>query len=224
MELFIILCGKAGIIHMMHLVRKIGEVGIGNCILGGMKRERYKILHKKYQFDSWHISPYEFKKYLQDTAAYVNANKANVVVDVGCGLGELLQHINAGIKVGFDIHEEPVRAARMLNKGNVIYNVGSLDEVNLEEPIDYLITLGFMHGSTEETWKPCYHNAAKRNDIRHFIVDTVPEGYENAHYLDFSKILPEDYKLVDKMGPFLGGRFIEVYGKEKCVKKITKCT
>lgn len=54
---------------MIHLLRKIGEVGIINCILGGVKRERYKRLCKKYHFDSWHITPYELRKYLQDTVA-----------------------------------------------------------------------------------------------------------------------------------------------------------
>lgn len=198
----------------MHLVRKIREVGIINCILGGIKREKYKVLCKKYHFDSWHIAPYELRKYLQATAAYVNEKKADVVVDIGCGLGEMLRHINAGIRIGFDIHEEPVKVARMLCKDNVIYQMGSFDEVNLNEPIDYLITLGFMHGGTEETWRSCYHNIAKRNDVRHFLVDTVPEGYDGAHYLNFSNILPDNYKLINKMGPFLGGRFIEVYEKE----------
>lgn len=199
---------------MIHLLRKIGEVGIINCILGGVKRERYKRLCKKYHFDSWHITPYELRKYLQDTVAYVNEKKADVVVDIGCGLGEMLRHINARKRVGFDIHEEPNRVARMLHKGNVIYHVGSFDEVNLEETIEYLITLNFMHGSTEETWRDCYHDIAKRNDIRHILIDTVPEGYNGAHYLNFSMILPDNYKLIDKMGPFLGGRFIEVYEKK----------
>lgn len=200
---------------MIHLFRKIREVGIINCLLGGIKRERYKRLCKKYHIDRWHVSPYELRKYVQVTAEYVNSKKVDVVVDIGCGLGEMLRHINAETRIGIDDQEEVIKVARMLDKGNITYNVGSFDTVNMTSPIDYLITLGFMHGSTEETWKSCYHDIAKRNEIRHFIVDTIPEGYDGAHYLDFRIILPDNYKLIDKMGPFLGGRFIEVYEKQE---------
>ena len=199
---------------MMHLFRKISEVGIMNCILGGIKQEHYKKLCKKYQIDRWHVSPYELRKYIQVTAQYVNAKKADVVVDIGCGFGEMLRHIKAETRVGFDVQEELIKVAGMLSKGKVTYHVGSFDNVNMKTPIDYLITLNFMHGSTEETWKAAYHEIAGRNEIRHFIVDTIPEGYDGAHYLDFTSILPDTYKLIDKMGPFLGGRFVEVYEKE----------
>lgn len=199
---------------MIHLFRKVREVGIINCMLGGIKREKHIRLCKKYHIDSWHVSPYELRKYVQVTATYVNSKKADVVVDIGCGLGEMLRHINADIKVGFDVQEEVIKVAKMLSKDNITYSVGSFDKVNMSVPIDYLITLNFMHGSTAETWKSCYHDIAKRNEIRHFIIDTVPEGYDGAHYLDFRIILPDDYKLIDRMGPYLGGRFIEVYEKE----------
>ncbi len=199
---------------MIKLSRKVEEVGIKNCILGAVKRERYKRLCQKYHLDSWHISPYELRKYLQATAEYVNAKNADVVVDIGCGLGEMLRHISARERIGFDLHEELIKAAGMLSKGDIIYRVGSFDEVNIEKPVDYLITLGFMHGSREETWRSCYHDIAERNDIKHFIIDTLPEGYNGACYLDFSQILPKAYGLIDKMGPFLSGRFIEVYEKK----------
>ncbi len=198
---------------MNNLVRKVQEVGIVNTVVGGVKREYYKKLQKKYHFDTWHISPYELRKYIQAAAAYINEKNADVVVDVGCGLGEMLRHTNAKVRIGFDIHEETIEAAEMLSKGDIIFHTGTFDEVNIKEPIDYLITLGFMHGSTEETWAPCYHDIAKRNEIKHFIIDTVPEE-GGSHFLDFNKILPDEYKLIDKMGPFLSGRFIEIYEKE----------
>ncbi len=125
----------------------------------------------------------------------------------------MLRHINAGDRIGYDLGEEPIQAARVLSKGDIKFYVGSFDEVNLEKTIDYLITLGFTHGSSEETWKSCYYGVAIRNDIRHFVVDTVPEGWDGAHHLDYSLILPENYKLIDTMGPFLGGRVVEVYEK-----------
>ena len=39
------------------------------------------------------------------------------------------------------------------------------------------------------------------------------------HILNYRIILPDNYKLVDRIGPFLGGRFLEVYRKENQVTK-----
>ena len=199
---------------MKHLFSKIKEVGIVNCIVGFLKREKYKRMQKVYHFDSCHISPYELRKYLQVIAAYINEKKANVVVDIGCGLGGMLRRIKAENRVGIDVHEEVISAAKKLSNEDITYQVGSFQELQMEKPIDYLVTLGFMHGGTEETWRTPYRDVAKRNHVRHFIVDTVPEEGD-SHHLNFSDILPDHYRLVDKMGPFLGGRYIEVYELDK---------
>lgn len=55
---------------------------------------------------------------------------------------------------------------------------------------------GFTHGGTEETWKEPYHNIAQKNDIRHFVVDTVPEDGP-SHFLNYRNILPKNYELID---------------------------
>ena len=193
--------------------KKIKEVGFKNCIWGVVIRERYKKLQKKYGFDTWHLSPYEWREYTQKTAAYINVHCADKVVDIGCGLGGLLRHINASTKIGMDIHEDVIQAARELSDESIAYKVGSFDELVGEEGIDYVITLGFTHGGTEETWKGSYHNVAQKNDIRHFVVDTVPEDGP-SHFLNYRDILPENYVMTDRMGPFLGGRCIEIWEKK----------
>ena len=200
-----------GIYGRVH--KKIQEVGLKNCIWGAVLREKYKRLQKKYGFDTWHFSPYEWREYSQKTAAYINAHRVKKVVDIGCGLGGLLQHIDAPTKIGMDIHEDVILAARELGDDSIIYRVGSFDEVTGEKDIDYLITLGFTHGGTEETWKETYHTIAERNDIRHFVVDTVPEDGP-SHFLNYRNILPENYEKIERMGPFLGGRCIEIWEKK----------
>lgn len=194
--------------------KKIKEVGIKNCIWGAVLREKYKRMQKKYEFDSWHLSPHEWREYSQKTAAYINAHHAEKVVDIGCGLGGLLRHIKAAARIGMDIHEEVVQAAGELSDDTILYRVGSFGELVGEEDIDYLITLGFTHGGTEEAWKEPYHTIAQENDIHHFIVDTVPEDGP-SHFLNYSKILPQNYEMIDRMGPFLGGRCIEIWEKKQ---------
>lgn len=193
--------------------RKVKEVGLINCVKGAVLRERYKKMQKKYGFDAWHISPYEWREYLQKTALYINAHDAKKVVDIGCGLGFLLQHVEADTRIGIDIHEDVILAAKELSGKTIAYQVGSFSEVIEEEGIDYLITLNFTHGGTEQIWKESYHMIAQKNDIRHFIVDTVPEDGP-SHFLNYREILPGNYIMTDRMGPFLGGRCVEIWEKQ----------
>lgn len=196
--------------------KKTKEVGFINCLLGAILRIRYIKMQKIYGFESWHFSPYEWREYLQATAKYINAHKAETVVDIGCGLGGLLRHINAATRIGIDMHEEVISAARKLSDRSIKYSVGCLGEVINEidgkKQIDYLITFGFTHGSREEKWIPLYRNVAEKHNIKHFAVDTVPEDGP-SHFLDYRKILPENYTLIERMGPFLGGRCVEIWEK-----------
>ncbi|MDE7021148.1 MAG: class I SAM-dependent methyltransferase [Lachnospiraceae bacterium] len=195
----------------MKLIRKIKEVGLKNVLVGGWKRIKYGKLIKKYHFDSWHLSPYEWKEYAQACVNYINADNGRTVVDIGCGLGGILQHVKAEKRIGLDLHEEVILAARELNDKTITWRTGSFDAL-VEKPVDYLVTLNFMHGGTEETWREPYHTAAKRNDVRRFIVDTVPEG-GGSHFLHWDKILPDNYRRAERLGPFLSGRYVEIWEK-----------
>lgn len=188
------------------------EVGFLRCILGLLKRERYRRMQKKYGFDPWHISPYELRKYVQEVSNYISLSGAEVVVDIGCGLGELLRSLpEVPVRAGYDINKNVLEAAETLG-GRICFEQGSFSEVRLEQPIDFLVTLNFMHGSPEEVWRPRYHEIAVKNEIRHFIVDTLI-GRKEGYSLDFRRILPENYERAGRLGPFRNGRFVEIYKK-----------
>ena len=195
----------------MKVVHKLKAVGPKNVALGFIRRVEYGKLVKKYHFDTWHLSPYEWKEYAQACVAYINAHGGKTVVDIGCGLGGVLRHVKADRRIGLDLHEEVVKAARELGGGDIAFATGSFDELE-EKQVDYLVTLNFMHGGTEDTWKEPYRKAAEQNGVRYFIVDTVPE-MGGSHCLDWGKILPENYGRMERMGPFAGGRYVEVWGR-----------
>lgn len=199
----------------MKIIRKIKEVGLKNVIIGSAKRIKYMKLIKKYHFDTWHLSPYEWREYAQACVEYINAHNCKTIVDIGCGLGEILQHVKADKKIGLDMQEEVIMAARELNDGSVHLETGSFDELT-EKPIDYLVTLGFMHGGTESVWIEPYRKTAEKNDVRHFIVDTVPDQAfgPTVHFLDWRKIMPDNYKRIERLGPFLSGRYLEIWEKQ----------
>lgn len=197
------------------MIRKLKEVGFRNVLVGGVKKVRYMQMINKYHFDPWHLSPYEWKEYAQACVRYLNTQNCKTVVDIGCGLGEILRHIKADKKIGLDLQEEVIMAARELNGEKIDFLAGSFGELT-EHPIDYLITLNFMHGRTEEEWAETYHTAAVQNDVAHFVVDTVPEKVFGpaTHSLDWGKILPDNYKRVERLGPFLSGRYVEVWERQ----------
>ena len=197
------------------MIRKLKEVGFKNVLVGGVKKVRYMQMINKYHFDPWHLSPYEWKEYAQACVRYLNTQNCKTVVDIGCGLGEILRHIKADKKIGLDLQEEVIMAARELNGGKIDFLAGSFGELT-EHPIDYLITLNFMHGRTEEEWAETYHTAAVQNDVAHFVVDTVPEKVfgPTTHSLDWGKILPDNYQRAERLGPFLSGRYVEVWERQ----------
>jgi len=204
----------------MKVIAKIKEVGLLNTIVGTIKREYYKKLQKQYGFYEWHISPYELREYAQVVAKYVNKSDCGngLIVDVGCGLGEVIANIDKDNRVGYDLDNTVIELAPSVHKREkVVFRTGSFEELCSDyekgTKIAYLITLAFMQGSTEDKWRDIYHKVAEHFDVEHFIIDTHKEGVNNAHRLDFSKILPADYVLKEKMGPYLSERFIEVYRK-----------
>ena len=98
----------------MKIIRKIKEVGLKNVIVGSIKRVKYEKLIRKYQFDSWHLSPYEWREYAQACVKYINTHECKTVVDIGCGLGGVLQHVKADKRIGLDEREEVIKADRDL--------------------------------------------------------------------------------------------------------------
>lgn len=209
---------------MSRLFDKISEVGLYNTVKGTLKREYYKILQRIHGFDSWHVSPYELRGYAHTVAKYVSNKDCgnNLIVDLGCGMGEIISNIRHSNRVGYDPDQKIISLAPVVHKWGsgkgVIFRHGSFDQLcdDYEKgtTVEYLITLAFMQGSTEDHWVDAYHKVAEELDVKHFLIDTHKEGFNGAHRLDFSKIIPKNYVLEERLGPFLSERFIEIYTKQ----------
>lgn len=179
------------------LFEKINEVGLRNTIIGLGRRKKLQRICRKYGLDTWHQSPYELRRYAQIVAHSVNelgGGKINSVVEVGCGLGEILRHIRAEKRYGYDICSNVIEVAQSFTrpKKHIKYCVGGLENVDVLNA-DCLITIGWMHGATDDYLKSAYQIALEKNRIKYVVVDV--RDVEDLKK-DFSQILPSGYRRV----------------------------
>jgi SAM-dependent methyltransferase len=134
------------------------------------------------------------------------------VVEIGCGIGNILRKVKVKNKTGYDISPSAIRAAIFLAKKNKIkYLVGSFNNVK-NECFDCLITVNFMHEIPINMLKEFYNNILTDNEIEYLIVDTVGDSYKYQH--NFDAILPDNYKKEVVICPFQSGRYLNLYKKQ----------
>lgn len=196
--------------------RKIKEVGFTNTIRGGVKKQYYRMLQKKYHFPDWHLSPYELRAYVQYVAQFINSRKdIQSVIDVGCGTGDLLRRLRCGAKIGYDLDENVLMAARFLDKKKELgFKKGTFSDIT-EKSTDCVVALGFMHTQNEEYWRGVIGNFIECCEVAYFIVDTLPKSeYVDGYVLDFANIFPYKYREIEKSGSFsLSKKIVHIFAR-----------
>lgn len=109
-----------------------------------------RLLQFLYRFDRWHIYGSSKPEYVKIVANLVNNLGDNLsVVEVGCGLGNIISIIKSPCKVGFDLDNNVIRAAKLtqsfrFKKFKVLFKQGSFSEALKLSP-DVLIAVNFIH-------------------------------------------------------------------------------
>jgi trans-aconitate methyltransferase len=158
----------------------------------------YRILQYIFKFDAWHVlGTYELRPYKREVVREVNQLHPRVVVEIGCGLGEIVSRIDAEQKIGIDNDKGVIRAARCLNwRKHVLFLDGSFDTVNTLpiNHIDSLIMVNWLHGVAEERIKMELEKLLQYVKVRYVIVDEIlnnVKGY--THHHAFAKSLSDLY-------------------------------
>ena len=204
---------NTGKITAMKLIDKIRETRLRNTVIGSIKMLYYSVLRRKYGFFKWSVSPFELRPYIQDVAKYINRTESDSVLDIGCGLGELLRHVKATDKTGYDIDDKSIAVAKRLDrKHSITFNTGSFEEARGYN-VDVMVSLNFMHERPAEYWKPIYKKMTDQNQIKTIILDSVPDN-DMQNHIEWRKVLPDIYKPVETMGPYKSGRYIHIFSRE----------
>lgn len=181
-----------------------------NIVIFILSLDKY-ILYKIYNFDKWHSQTIYGEKYSDYIIKYIDKNiDAESIVEIGCGLGNILLRTNVKYKTGLDQSIEVLKAARLISRFrfvNAKFRVFSFLEENLNNKHDIILLVNWPHIIDKFTLKNKLNylfntNLNKNGSI---IIDTVSHNsYTFNHNIDFlAKEL--DCKII-KIGSFSKGR------------------
>ncbi|MBF0274883.1 MAG: class I SAM-dependent methyltransferase [Nitrospinae bacterium] len=166
---------------------KIKNTGVLNTFCCLYKLLFLKIVSVLFRLERWHsIAPYECRAYKKLVVGIVNELQPHTVVEIGCGLGEIISRVNAAGKHGFDREENVIKVAKMLCSIENNFHVGSFDEVKSlkEKIIDVLIMVNWLHDLDGSHIRGEIEEILKVKEIKYIIVDevhTFREGYRYHH-------------------------------------------
>ena len=182
--------------------------------MGKLKELYFKYLQCRYRFSEWHITPINFRPYAIGILEYLNKQPKKKVVEIGCGLGEIVGNLSGCERVGLDLDAGVIKAAGRLYR-NTNFVVGTFENVK-NQKIDYLITVNFIHGIPSEELKEKYRYLCMNNDIKHIILDiTDSPNYQyihDVHYL-FDDLGYTIKKRLKRYQVINGGRWIYIFEK-----------
>lgn len=188
--------------------------------IGMIRQFFYKRLSLKYHFDEWHTTPINFRPYAIGIVRYLNNQKKSTVIEIGCGLGDIIGNIDDCQKEGWDIDKNVIRVGKKLYH-KVKFEVGSFYSIKGKN-IDYLISVNFIHNISPKELKKNYKVICCNNNINHIVLDVVHDnGYKFQH--DISFLFDElGYKVVkiNRYPTLNGRRWVYILKKEfNCDKR-----
>ncbi len=167
----------------------------------------YRVLRFFYRFDPWHASaPYACREYKHRAVALAASIAPRTVVDIGCGLGEVVARIPAVQRYGLDPAAAVIRAARLLFGRRATFGVASVTEAAAirgavsEGEIDLLIMLNWPHGMEIGKLAGAVASLDHLIPVRSILIDTVRPGAipgSHIHGLGDLKCLGEVVRTVD---------------------------
>ena len=134
-------------------------------------------LRSIYKFDKWHvISPHHSRIYKSMVVKLVNNNisASDIVVEIGCGLGDIISRVHSDNRYGYDISNEVLKAAMFKNKKNIKFHNGSILEVASNATISnisVLILVNWTHSIDGYTIVNDIKKLNKCKPIKYIIVD-----------------------------------------------------
>lgn len=143
-----------------------------------------RVLVALFRLDPWHgTQGFHCRSYKLVAAQMANALRPRTVVEVGCGLGDVLVHVDAARRYGIDIDSQVIRAASLFRGRSTDFTVGSIQEAASlpEDKIDLLIMLNWVHlvsrFQIQSTVRQQFADLFGRIAVSHVLLDLYTEDY-----------------------------------------------
>lgn len=160
-----------------------------------------------FHFDAWHAgAPYSCRAYKSQVVALANSVSPGIVVEIGCGLGDILSRIDADERIGADIDAGVIRAARVLHPFGATWIHGDASAAVRFLPegktVDCLILVNWIHGLSAEVLGDMLAPLLRRTG--YLIVDAInpdgPSSYRHKHDFSFLASIAQRVSIVPVPG------------------------
>jgi SAM-dependent methyltransferase len=188
-----------------------------NSILIRFERALRSCLCLVFRFDSWHLSPLRARPYARDIIDFLNAlppKQRTSVLEIGCGLGDIIRRLDFNQRTGLDREESVLSAARFLTwvqlRTNITYAAFTFPETALAGRYGVIIMVNWIHEVHPDVLKSNIEQFARNNLAEGglIIVDTVGDR-EYRYNHDIRDLTGELHCRVQKLGSYRRDR--EVY-------------
>jgi SAM-dependent methyltransferase len=178
-----------------------------------------------FRFEKWHIAPFTGKEYCRVIVSELNKKSArNTVVDLGCGLGDIVSRLRYKNKLGIDIDCNVINAANFLNNfsgkngESSRYICQNIFEAELEGMYDVVVIVNWIHNIPPSELKALFRQLFTNNLAAdgYLVFDVIDNtNYKYNHDIGFlASELSKDYTIYE---PFEYGRRIVFLKKETAV-------
>jgi SAM-dependent methyltransferase len=149
-------------------------------------------LRRVFRFDAWHANaPYACRPYKRRVVEMANSLQAHIVVEVGCGLGDILSRVNAQHRYGLDLDPRVIKAARFLHPRQIEWIAGTTAELHERIAsfafVDCLIMVNWIHNLSSDELAAVLEPFLRKT--RYLIVDALdqnaPASYRFKHDFGF---------------------------------------
>ncbi|MBT8525972.1 hypothetical protein G6724_08435 [Polynucleobacter paneuropaeus] len=158
---------------------QLGPIGFLQCLT---QKYLLRRIVKKYQLDPWHATaPYQCRPYKAQVVKMVNATSPNSVLEIGCGLGDIVSRIQAKNKFGVDLDPMVIKVAKELHGQRAIFTEISLGSSEIKKlieskSIDFLLMCNWPHTLEWADLNAQVEKLLFNDSLKYILVDGIPES------------------------------------------------
>jgi SAM-dependent methyltransferase len=177
-----------------------------------VQRLERRVLRRIYGFDRWHVG-HAGEPYAADIVRFLNERpeaERQAVVEIGCGLGDIIRRLHFRTSVGLDRDSRVLAAARLLSifqrRAGLTFDVFEFPVAQLSGEYDAIIMVNWIHDIEPSILRQAVHGYVAAH-LRHggcLVLDTVQDpAYTYNH--EVSSLAPAGAR-IDRLGRYARNR------------------